>query len=137
MCNGTPMKIICDTNVLIFWSQAPERLSRAALRRVEEGMESKDLASTDVSFREIAMRFARKRTVKPISPKQFMVDLVKGMELTVLPITPEIAVLSQSDRLPQKDPADRLIAATALAYKAPLVTSDEKLRTIDGLKTIW
>jgi len=83
------------------------------------------------------MLFAAKRLVKPVAPEQFMHDLIKGMELTVLPIIPEIAVLSQSGTVIHKDPADRLIAATAIHHRLPLITSDAKLRTINQLETIW
>jgi PIN domain nuclease of toxin-antitoxin system len=35
------------------------------------------------------------------------------------------------------DPADRLIAATALVRNAPLVTHDDRLREVQSLQTIW
>ena len=35
------------------------------------------------------------------------------------------------------DPADRIIAATALKYKAPLLTIDTVLQSIKGITTIW
>jgi PIN domain nuclease of toxin-antitoxin system len=35
------------------------------------------------------------------------------------------------------DPADRLIAATATLLGAALVTGDERLRAVPGLRTIW
>jgi PIN domain nuclease of toxin-antitoxin system len=66
-----------------------------------------------------------------------MSDLSIGMELTVLPITPEIAVHSQSNVFLHKYPADRLIAATALHHKAPLITTDKRLQTIEKLEIIW
>ena len=55
----------------------------------------------------------------------------------MLPITPEIAVLSQSDAFAYGDPADRLIASTAQIYRAPLVTSDAQLRRLKEVATIW
>jgi len=35
------------------------------------------------------------------------------------------------------DPADRLIAATALRHGASLVTKDERMQSVPGLKTVW
>jgi PIN domain nuclease of toxin-antitoxin system len=56
----------------------------------------------------------------------------------VKPITPEIAQLSASlSSTINKDPADRIIAATSIAEKADLVTADKQLRNTDQLKTIW
>ena len=55
----------------------------------------------------------------------------------VLPITPEIAMASAQLDLPQGDPADRRIAATAVSNSAELVTSDERLRSSRAVKTLW
>lgn len=54
-----------------------------------------------------------------------------------LPITPEIAACSTELALPHGDPTDRLIAATSLVGKAPLVTADKELRDCADLDTIW
>lgn len=54
-----------------------------------------------------------------------------------LPITPEIAVCSTELVLPRGDPADRLIAATSVFEKAPLITADHRLRESPELATIW
>jgi PIN domain nuclease of toxin-antitoxin system len=56
----------------------------------------------------------------------------------VQPITPEIAAFAVE--LPSsfpKDPADRLIAATAMVEGAPLVTADERIRQAKLVQTIW
>lgn len=37
----------------------------------------------------------------------------------------------------QKDPADRMIVATARRLAASLVTADEKIRQYPNVKTIW
>jgi PIN domain nuclease of toxin-antitoxin system len=53
-------------------------------------------------------------------------------------LSPAISVLST--RLPgdlHGDPADRLIAATALHFGAPLVTKDTALRAWGQVETIW
>ena len=53
-------------------------------------------------------------------------------------ITPEIAELSTS--LPEEvnqDPADRIISATSIIYKIPLVTTDYNLLNADSIETIW
>jgi len=47
------------------------------------------------------------------------------------------AVIAQSDAFAQGDPADRIIAATALAHRARLVSADARLRAMKGLQVIW
>ncbi len=58
--------------------------------------------------------------------------------LTILPITPEIAALAAQfpDDYP-RDPADRIIGATARAEGLMLVTRDENIRHSPLLKTVW
>ena len=59
--------------------------------------------------------------------------------LPFVPVTNAIAV--ESVRLPEfphaTDPADRIIAATALSLGAALVTKDGKLRNYPHVNTIW
>lgn len=43
------------------------------------------------------------------------------------PVNHEVAIQSQLHELPHGDPADRLLAATAVVYDLTLVTSDERL----------
>ena len=58
--------------------------------------------------------------------------------LVIKPITPEIAAIStQFPADFPRDPADRLIAATARFEGLALVTHDEKLRASPLLQTIW
>ena len=62
--------------------------------------------------------------------------LIEGV--TVKPVTPEIATLAaQFPDDYSRDPADRLIGATARAEGLALVTRDEGIRKSPLLKTIW
>jgi PIN domain nuclease of toxin-antitoxin system len=131
------MQIMCDTHALAFWGLEPDRLAPRALEIMQHGRRTGSLACADISFWELAMLFARGRLIPPLSPADFMQTLVQDLRLTISSITPEIAVLSQSDIFPHKDPADRLIAATAIANRAPLITADNKLHGLPGLTVIW
>ena len=52
------------------------------------------------------------------------------------PLTAEIAILSRQIALNHQDPADRFIAATAIAHRATLATRDAKLLGHSWLPTI-
>lgn len=58
------------------------------------------------------------------------------MGLKVLPIPPHPKQAQHPDFL-HGDPADRLIAAMALVHRAPLITADEKLHRVPGLRCVW
>ncbi len=129
--------ILLDTHVLLFDALVPQRLSKKARQAVEQGFASGTLACSDISLWEIAMLVARGRVNVEQDALQFIDDVLKARCVTVLPITSRIAVLSQSDELMQGDPADRLIAATALAHKATLVSADTWLRKLKMIDVVW
>ncbi len=58
-------------------------------------------------------------------------------DIQCLPVTPKL--LHASTVLPDihKDPADRIIIATAQAQGALLVTADETIQTYPDLTTVW
>lgn len=133
------MLIICDTHILLFWADCRERLTIAAQQAVEHGLTGGKLACAAVSFWEIALLFRKNRLVLPVqyTSASYMDDIVTSLELQILSITPAIAALAESGIIPHGDPGDRLIAATAIAHQAPLITADKKLHSIPGLRCIW
>jgi len=133
------MRAICDTHVLLFHALAPERLSRAAARAVAAGAEAGQLACADISMWEIAMLHARGRLGLPADARidSFVADVLLDLQVRVLPITAEVAAMSQDPRFAHGDPADRLIAATALAEGLPLITADSQLQAVTALRCVW
>lgn len=133
------MRTICDTHVLLFWADQPHRLSAAALAAVERGVAAGSLVCADISLWEITMLYARGRinTHAGVTAADYIGDIVTAMAVSVLPITAEIAEIAQSPVFRHGDPADRLIGATALVHRLPLVSADEYLQAVPGLRCIW
>lgn len=130
--------ILLDTCVLVFDALAPDRLSTKALRAIEKGEESGSLACCDISLWEIAMLVAKGRLDPGTDVLSFLRLVLASRAIRPLPITPEIAKISAGDALfAHHDPADRIIGATALHYGGPLVTCDQALQTVQGLKILW
>ncbi len=129
--------IVLDTHALIYDALTPARLSARARKAIALAFTDRELACSDISLWEIAMLIARKRLNPVMDARQFLNDMIAARHVRVLPITAEIAVLSQSDIFSHGDPADRLIAATARLHRAPLITSDAKLRKLKEVTTIW
>lgn len=70
--------------------------------------------------------------------RTFINLLLQANKTVVHAITPQIATLAV--QLPpeiNRDPADRLIAATALAENASLVTSDANVQESPLISTLW
>jgi len=134
---GRRALIVLDTHALIYDALTPARLSARARKAIALAFTQREIACSDISLWEIAMLIARKRLDPVIDARQFLDDMIAARHVRVLPITAEIAVLSQSDMFSHGDPADRLIAATAQLHRAPLITSDAKLRKLKEVTTIW
>ncbi|HXH01686.1 MAG TPA: type II toxin-antitoxin system VapC family toxin [Candidatus Competibacteraceae bacterium] len=125
-------------SAMLFDALQPSRLTAVATAAIEEGYAQGALACCDISLWEIAMLVARGRIdISNADVRQFIEDILLARNLQVLPINAEIAVMAHSPMLSHGDPADRLIAATALHHGARLVTSDERLCSVAALPILW
>jgi PIN domain nuclease of toxin-antitoxin system len=130
--------IVLDTCAMIFDALDPDRLGRRARRELDAASAKGIAACSDISLWEIAMLAARGRLNPGTDVITFIDLVVTSRNLQVLPITPEVAHLSASYRgFHHADSADRIIASTALFLKATLLTPDDRLRTVKGLKVVW
>lgn len=129
--------ILVDTHVLVFDALTPARLGARAKRAVNHAREAGELGCSDISLWEMAMLIARKRIDIAIEAHEFIHDVVQASRVEVIPISPEIAVMAQDPSFVYGDPADRLIASTALVLGLELVTADENLRRHPSLRTLW
>lgn len=128
--------ILLDTHVLI-WSMAePKKLSRAAVAAVRRAQDEGGLAISAITLWELAFLVVRGRIQAYGTVDASVRLLVEGV--VVQAITPEIAALATQfpDEYP-RDPADRLIGATARAAGLSLVTHDAHIRRSPLLRTIW
>jgi PIN domain nuclease of toxin-antitoxin system len=135
---GRRKLIVLDTCAIIFDALGPQRLSKAAKRAIDGAEREGSLSCADISLWEIAMLVKKGRLDPGTDCVSFLRIALEARRIQVLPLTPPIAALSATlgDTVSQ-DPADRLIAATALHHKALLVTCDEKLRTAKEVPTLW
>ena len=129
------MNVVADTHTWIWAVTRSSNLSNLA----RTALESADIVLIPaICMWEVAM-LDEKGKVEAMNGVRafFEVAFVSGrMELT--PLTPAIAARS-AELGPgmHGDPADRLIAATALELSIPLVTRDQRLARVPGLQVVW
>jgi PIN domain nuclease of toxin-antitoxin system len=128
--------ILLDTHVLAWTVGDSKRLSRAAASEIRRARRHGGLAVSAITVWELALLIAR-GTIRAYGTVEASVGLLLE-DVTVRPITPEIAALAtQFPADYPRDPADRVIGATARAEGLTLVTRDERIRRSPLLSTVW
>lgn len=130
--------ILLDTHVLVWAAIEPKRLSRAANAALRRAKVSDGIAIASISLWEIASLFGRRRIESYTTVEVSVRQVLETVGVVVLPLTVEVAVLTTqfAEDYP-RDPADRIIGATARAEGIMLVTQNEKMRACPLLRTVW
>ncbi len=115
------MNLLLDTCALIWLGMGGGDLSAAARRRIEA---ARALFYSSISAWELA-RLAKEGKIElGVGVDKFLSDLVEQYGLLSIPVTDDIATASAQLSDFHKDPADRIIIATALRRNLPVVTGD-------------
>ena len=128
--------IVLDTHVLLWWvDRDHHRLTKAATAALSAD-ENKLVSS--ISIWEIAnlVSLGRLRLGRDVREWLEKVSTTRG--LSFVPLDNDIAIRSTQlgDEF-HRDPADRLIVATAMSRDAALLTADDKIRRYPHVTTIW
>lgn len=118
--------IVLDTQVLVWVDQAERKLGKKSRALIERKWASGSIAVCATTFWEVGILVNSDRLQLPISLTQWRIDLLRA-GLIELPIDGIIASHAAQLNSLHGDAAYRLIAATALAHSATLLTADEKL----------
>ncbi len=130
--------IVLDTHVVIWDALKPDLLSSPARQVIDQANQEDGIILCDISLWEIAMLIRKGRLQIGTDFLTFISLVLQSNRYVLNSITPTIAW--QSTQLPASvnaDPADRLIAATAIVQNVPLVTADKNLRQSPAVPTLW
>ncbi|MBA2609793.1 MAG: type II toxin-antitoxin system VapC family toxin [Actinobacteria bacterium] len=135
------MRLLVDTQVLIWEVLDPARLSPAASAAIDREIEDQEpLGVSAFSLVEIA--YAVEKASNPMTSldRDRILLLLRDAEapFEVLPV--DMAVAAQVGRVPRSanaDPGDRIIVATVEVHGLGLISADRKIPGMTKQEVIW
>jgi PIN domain nuclease of toxin-antitoxin system len=129
--------ILVDTHVVVWLAFDQDRVSQKAKSAIDHARRNAEgLAISDITLLELATLVSKGRIRLDISLESFLQEVES--RFVVLPISGRAC--ARAIGLPAtypKDPADRIIGATALVEGMSLLTADRDIRRSRAVQTIW
>ena len=123
-----PPPLLLDTHVWLWFMLANAELASNEQNAINRAAASGRLRIAAISVWEAALLASRGRVALGRPLAQWIAEAVSAPGLSIEPLLPQVAVEAAS--LPEtfhRDPADRLIVATARVANATLMTRDRRI----------
>ena len=120
--------IVLDTHVWVWWVSGSVRLSAPARKAISEHVRSGTVHLSAISVWEVALLVRRGRLELTQPVEDWVARSMALPFVEFVPVDPRIALRSVALPAPlHDDPADRIVAATAITLGATLLTRDARL----------
>ena len=126
--------IVADTHAWVWWIGWRHRMSRRALRTLDEADE---VGISVITCWEVALLVAKERLNLDRDVLLWITQALELPNVRLLDLSPAVAVASTRLDWLHDDPADRIIVATAIAHRVPLVSKDRRIRSFRPANAIW
>ncbi|HET6923041.1 MAG TPA: type II toxin-antitoxin system VapC family toxin [Anaeromyxobacteraceae bacterium] len=127
--------IVLDTHALLWWALDPDKLSPGA-RRACERMEGEGGFASSISIWELGVKVQRGKLDLGIAVDE-LARRIEGTAVELLAVDTRTWLRSLALDWDHRDPADRVIVATALLRGLPVLTKDASLRAFAGVQCVW
>jgi len=127
--------IVINTHILLWWQLNDDSLNLSYREILDRPNEIVGISA--VSLMEIICLYDRQRINLPEIPELWIARIMAEPKIVVIPISANIAI--DAFRLPDefhKDPADRLIVASARVLNCPLMSQDSKISAYSHVQLI-
>ncbi len=116
--------IILDTHIWLWWvNQDTEFLKLSWLETIEQ---ADQVGVSAISLFEVAWLEQHGRIKLPCEQNEWFEKALSGSNISLIPLTPQIATLAVSLTDYHSDPQDRIIIATVIACNAKIISVDKK-----------
>jgi PIN domain nuclease of toxin-antitoxin system len=119
------MKLLLDTHIWLWSLLDRKRLSLRVIR--ELGDPDNELWLSPISIWELVVLCQKGRITLDQEADAWIAHKLTAVPLREAPVTYEVARETGRLRLPDHDPADRFLLATAKVFELTLVTADERI----------
>ena len=131
------MSVLIDTHILLYWFGDKSVLTARQVSTLDGTDADNPLTVSDISLWEVATLFSLgqiklDRPLRDWLERAIAPPLVRRVGISPA-IAAELAVLPDSFH---RDPADRILVATARVLGLPLITNDARIRDADLVETI-
>jgi PIN domain nuclease of toxin-antitoxin system len=128
--------VLLDTHALLWWALDPEQLSPKASKAILAMEKTGGLASS-ISIWELGVNVQRGKLQLPLSVDKLAHRIEAHSVVELVPVDSDTWLRSLSLAWDHRDPADRVIVATALIHRVPVITKDDVIQSFAGVRTIW
>ena len=128
--------ILLDTHALLWWALDPDRLSDTAAATLEV-MEEQGGYASSISIWELGIKVERGQLELPVSVDELARRIERGGVVELVPVDMTTWLRTLSLDWSHRDPADRVIVATALMKEVPVLTKDRALHGFGGVECVW
>ncbi len=128
------MKLLLDTHIWLWSALEPQRLTRRVGKALADP--ANELWLSPVSVGELIVLLRKGRLTLPNDVAAWVAKTMQDLEITEAPLTVEVALAISSINFPHGDPADHFLAASAKVFDLTLVTADERLVNLPGIRVL-
>jgi len=120
---------LLDTHAWVWWVDQDPRLGPKVIDALDRLPREERPFLSDISLWEVATLVERHRLLLDIPLRDWLEAAAHPRSVRLLPISPAIAagVAALPDSF-HRDPADRVIVATARAHSLPVLSHDDRIR---------
>lgn len=128
------MRLLLDSHTLIWAVDDPSRLGSQAAASLQEA--ANELLLSAATIWEIAIKVGLGKLSLSMAYRQWMMQAIGDLGVTILPITVEYAEVQSGLPAHHGDPFDRLLVAQATVEQVGIVSNDPVFESY-GVRRVW
>lgn len=122
---GAEIVMVLDTCAILYLFFEPDKLSHTALNKIAR---SEELIVSSISVFEIGIKLKNKKLKLPLTHSDFVENLLQVDKIQIIPVDEMLWIHAVELPWENRDPADRVIVATAMKLNHAIVTTDAEMR---------